>query len=350
MRKIVATAAYPLILFGSLGAGMLLLARGCAPVRTVMGINAAAVLAVVLLEQVIPYRRSWNRPRGDIALDAGHLLLSQLLAPLVVRTLLFGALPAAASALARYLGVGLWPSGWPMALQLGLALGVGELAQYWMHRLGHEWRPLWRLHALHHSVPRLYWLNAGRFHALDVATSYLVQVAPLMLAGAPDRVIALFTLFSALSGLLRHANIDMKLDSWNWIFSTADMHRWHHSPVVAEANHNYGANLIVWDIVFGTRFLPADRAPPEELGLANLPRFPTRFVAQLLAPLRSDSFSSDGDEPRARGKPSRPSRARARPAPGARGCRAAGPRAAPWAWARTGARPSRCSNRRYRRR
>ena len=73
----------------------------------------------------------------------------------------------------------------------------------------------------------------------------------------------------------------------------AELHRWHHSPVVAQANHNYGHNLIVWDIVFGTRWLPADREPPAEVGLENLPRFPKTLLGQLASPFRWRAITAE---------------------------------------------------------
>jgi sterol desaturase/sphingolipid hydroxylase (fatty acid hydroxylase superfamily) len=66
----------------------------------------------------------------------------------------------------------------------------------------------------------------------------------------------------------------------------AELHRWHHSPLAAEANHNYGGNLIVWDIVFGTRWLPEDREPPVETGIEELPNFPGSYRALMTAPFR----------------------------------------------------------------
>jgi len=58
------------------------------------------------------------------------------------------------------------------------------------------------------------------------------------------------------------------------------------SRTVSEANRNYGANLIVWDALFGTRFLPGDRLPPTEIGIADMPRFPGGWLAQLASPFR----------------------------------------------------------------
>jgi sterol desaturase/sphingolipid hydroxylase (fatty acid hydroxylase superfamily) len=72
----------------------------------------------------------------------------------------------------------------------------------------------------------------------------------------------------------------------NWFFSMAELHRWHHSKTLFEADHNYGQTSSVWDWVFGTRYLPADREPPESIGLANLPAFPMTWWAQILSPFR----------------------------------------------------------------
>ena len=65
-----------------------------------------------------------------------------------------------------------------------------------------------------------------------------------------------------------------------------ELHRWHHSPDLAEGNHNYGGNLIVWDVVFGTRFLPPDREPPRTIGIGDMPAFPRGLLWQLAVPFR----------------------------------------------------------------
>jgi len=66
----------------------------------------------------------------------------------------------------------------------------------------------------------------------------------------------------------------------------AELHRWHHSRRLEESNTNFGQNLIVWDVVFGTRFLPKDREPPADIGIAGLPAFPMDYWGQLVSPFR----------------------------------------------------------------
>jgi sterol desaturase/sphingolipid hydroxylase (fatty acid hydroxylase superfamily) len=67
----------------------------------------------------------------------------------------------------------------------------------------------------------------------------------------------------------------------NWVFSTADLHRWHHSADFAESNTNFGSNLILWDIVFRTRYLPEGR--PQRVGIVGL-TMPDNFFAHLASP------------------------------------------------------------------
>jgi sterol desaturase/sphingolipid hydroxylase (fatty acid hydroxylase superfamily) len=78
----------------------------------------------------------------------------------------------------------------------------------------------------------------------------------------------------------------------------AELHRWHHSKNVAEANRNYGGNLILWDVLFGTRFLPPDREPPADVGIGDMPAFPHGLLAQLAVPFRWQQVRRE-----ARGRP-----------------------------------------------
>jgi sterol desaturase/sphingolipid hydroxylase (fatty acid hydroxylase superfamily) len=120
----------------------------------------------------------------------------------------------------------------------------------------------------------------------DLFAQQFLAVTPLVLLGADMRIIALHTLFTAIHGMFQHCNVDIRLGPLNWFFSMAELHRWHHSKHLEEANTNYGANVIFWDIVFQTRYLPQDRNPPTEIGIGDLPRFPTGYWAQILSPFR----------------------------------------------------------------
>ena len=124
--------------------------------------------------------------------------------------------------------------------------------------------------------------------SVDVAhgREHTLAVEPLAVAGASEPLLALVALTNSLLGLFQHGNVDFRLGALSWIFSVGEMHRWHHSVKLSEANHNYGSNFLFWDVVFGTRYLPVDRMPPREIGIEALPDFPPGYWAHLTAPIR----------------------------------------------------------------
>ncbi|MFP6626151.1 MAG: sterol desaturase family protein [Deltaproteobacteria bacterium] len=277
---------FPVVVGGLLWAASSAMDRGYAPLVCVVVFQGVGVALIAGLEWVFPYYRQWHRYKGDVPADLGHSLVSGILVPELARPFIFISMVAVAAWLSRTIGFELWPVAWPWAFQLALALVVGEFGQYWAHRLEHEHEFLWRLHATHHSAPRLYFLNAGRFHPLDFLLLFVCWYAPLVALGCSEEILALFALFTTLHGVFQHSNLQIRLGPLNWIFSMAELHRWHHSRRLEEANANYGANLIVWDVVFGTRRLPAGRRPPAAIGIGDLPGFPNGYFAQLLSPFR----------------------------------------------------------------
>ncbi len=276
---------FPFVFVGALTLGAAAIDRGFI-VWAVPAIIAGAGAIVALLERIHPHVPAWNRPRGDVGTDTKHLVVSLIAVPELFRAATFGALYAASAWLVAHVGFGPWPRDWPLFAQLALAMVVTEFGAYWAHRLMHEVPLLWRLHAVHHTAERLYFLNSVRFHPLDTLMSYAMEAIPLVLLGCPEPVIALFVIFTGVHGLFQHANVRLRLGPLNWIFSMAELHRWHHSTLVAEGNNNYGTNLIFWDVVFGTRFLPRDRHPPDTIGVSALPRFPRGWWAQVRSPFR----------------------------------------------------------------
>lgn len=281
LARAVSVLFFPAVLGGALFAGAHIVEDGGNPV-IVLG---PAALVVLVAERLWPHFASWRRSHADVLVDLAHLV-SVSLAAFSTQWLVPLLLAPAAAAFAALDTQRLWPAEAPLLAQLPLALVLGELVQYWSHRLSHEWEPLWRLHATHHSAARLYFLNAARFHPLDIVVDTTAGLVPLVLLGCPPGVMALFALFTSVFGYLQHCNVRVALGPLNYVFSMAELHRWHHARNLREANTNYGSNLIVWDLVFGTFFWPRDREPPEDIGIPGLPAFPQAYWAQLASPFR----------------------------------------------------------------
>jgi ornithine lipid hydroxylase len=284
-RSLAPWLVFPAIIGGAVGSAIVLM-PWVGPATAVVLAQAGSALVIIVVEHLLPHRRDWNRSHGDLRTDAIHAVVTGLTTTQLARPFVQLAAAGVAAWLAGLVGFGLWPTAWPFVAQLALGLVIVEFPQYWFHRWQHEHEALWRFHAVHHSAPRLYWLNAARFHPGDVLPLYVVGYLPLVALGSPDEVFFLVAMFDAVFGMLQHSNIDVRLGPLNWIFSMAEPHRWHHSRTLDEANSNYGSNLIVWDLVFGTFFLPVARNAPREIGIADLPRFPTGYLAHLATPFR----------------------------------------------------------------
>ena len=289
MRRTARPASYlifPVTLAAALAAAVLAQKSGVPP-PAVLGLAAGGcVLVVALAERWIPFRPDWNLSRGDVRTDIIHNIVSSFGGREVFKLAFTAALLPLVAWLARSYGAPLWPTGWPLSTQVLLAAAIAELGQYAAHRLAHERELFWRIHATHHSPERLYWLNAGRDHPLGALWLFVGTAVPLIALGVPLQALTLFYVLEGVLGLFQHANIDVRLGPLNWVFSMAELHRWHHSKLTREANHNYGATLILWDVVFGTRFLPEGRAAPDAIGIADLPGFPQGYLGQLAVPFR----------------------------------------------------------------
>ncbi len=281
-RTVLAWGAYPMTMVGAFVVNAQLLSVGVPSLVAAYASVALAASAVTFFEFVIPYDKAWQPRWADVKNDllfmvTVQMVLPQLLGLLMALTLL-GYLESLALPMAQ-----LWPRESPLFLQVVLMLLVAELLRYPLHVAAHNTKTLWRLHAVHHSPKRLYWLNVGRFHPAEKALQYTLDTLPFILCGVGAEVVALYFIFYAVNGFYQHSNVDVRYGPLNYVVSGPELHRWHHSKVIDESNRNYGNNLILWDLVFGTWFLPK-HARVGDLGLLNRD-YPLGFVDQMTTPL-----------------------------------------------------------------
>lgn len=282
---------FPSFFLLPLFAASALLANGHSVVIVSYGIILVMAVAFLLFEQLMPYRPAWNKPAGDLANDGLSALIAYLLMPLFLKPLYIALLAGATTWLASQWGGSLWPSHWPLWAQLILLLLAGDAGRYWGHRLAHEVPWLWRFHAIHHSATRLWFFNAMRQHPVDRTLYIATELFFPILLGASGDVLALYLIATACCGYFQHCNIDVKLGPLYYIFNVVDLHRWHHAKEEAQSNHNYGNNLIVYDLLFGTRYLPKQGAV-DDIGLIN-PDYPQHYWGQLLAPFRRGKLDKE---------------------------------------------------------
>jgi sterol desaturase/sphingolipid hydroxylase (fatty acid hydroxylase superfamily) len=143
---------------------------------------------------------------------------------------------------------------------------------------------------------------------VDTLKSMVFAMPLLMVAGAPGDIIIWVSAITAFIGILTHCNVRMRFGWLNYVFNTPGLHRWHHSMDLREGNKNYGENLVLWDLIFGTYFDDTRRRPPAKIGIREA--MPATFWGQMLAPFiwrrfqaeqenggREQTKKSDGESP-----------------------------------------------------
>ena len=239
------------------------------------------ILSLLWLEKIMPHEQTWHAPDGQTWANIAHTLTSKGTSQaLLMANSYIGAniLTGGADGL---LGIQIWPSHWPIAAQILLAIITSEFMLYWAHRTAHEFMFLWRFHAIHHSVKKLWIVNTGRFHFIDSLYSIVMGIIPLLILGASMDIMMWLAAITAFIGMLTHCNVEMRFGIISWIFNTPEIHRWHHSKVLKEGNSNYGENIMLWDHIFGS-FFHENRRPPANIGIHE--HMPAKFTHQLIWP------------------------------------------------------------------
>jgi ornithine lipid hydroxylase len=283
MRKLLPWLFYPFVMTTAFLLYALLQMQGISLKVTTYSTITTVALIVTLLELNFPYSIQWRPRIEDIKVDMTFMTLVQLALPPLIGFTFIHMLIEPSRAL-NLPFVHFWPHAWPIWMQLILMILLVDFLRYWLHRAAHTNQYLWRLHSVHHSVEQLYWLNTSRFHPLEKLLQMMMDSLPFLLMGVDEKVLALYYIAYASNGFLQHSNIQFRFGVLNYIFGTAELHRWHHSKKPVESNANYGNNVIIWDVLFGTWYLPKGRYV-ESLGLLE-DNYPKTFLGQLRAPFR----------------------------------------------------------------
>jgi len=293
-REGIRRGLYPSVIGLSLVATHAGLQAGHDPTCVVICVLLMACLPLLLAQRWIPYETHWRATPRHYGLDLLHTVSTGLTTE-CGRAVALGALVWSCGTLSNAMDMNFWPAEQVIWAQLAGALLLGDFGAYWVHRSCHRSPWLWRIHAMHHTSERLYVFSSGRNHPINALMAYGSQLLPLILLGAPMDVIALLSVFTGVHGMLQHANIDLHHGWLNHVFATADLHRWHHSTRHDDSNTNFGSNLILWDWVFSTRYLPAHRTV-HAVGLPEL-HLPENFLHHLISPFRLHRWIRRPHEP-----------------------------------------------------
>lgn len=279
MTAMLSYLIYPVVLILSVCGYFLLLAAGQVPaIAAYLPITVSGVL-IVALEWRFPARTDWRPRLSDVLADAAFMLFIQIgVARLLM---LIATLTVAAWAHESLQGMP-WPHQWALLVQIVMMVLMVDFMRYWLHRAAHTYTFLWRLHEVHHSPDIIYTLNVARFHPLEKALHFLFDTIPFLLLGVAPEVLAGYFVFYSVNGFFQHSNLQLRYGWLNYVVGSADTHRWHHARDPKLAYCNFGNTVIIWDLLFGTWYLPG---PVGDIGIPDR-RYPKGFLAQMLTPFQ----------------------------------------------------------------
>ena len=261
---------------------------------TVAGVLIGFVVLFVafrLLDLTRPRDRRLPVLRRGFLVDVGYWLFTPLVTRTATRVAVIIAVVPVALVIYGHVDRDQILAGWgplstlPWWVQAALMLFFGDLIAYWMHRAFHG-RRLWAFHAIHHSSKDLDWLSSVRLHPVNDAVMRVAGAVPLLLVGFSPAALAAITPVLTLMAILLHANVD-----WDWgplrsVVASPRFHRWHHTDETEARDKNFAGFFPVWDILFGTYYMPRDRRPAS-FGTAT--PVPDGLLGQLIFPFRKNA-------------------------------------------------------------
>ena len=235
---------------------------------------------------------------------------------------------------------------WPMWSILLIGFVVRDFVQWWIHRLLHTSKWLWKYHQVHHSVEQMGFAAHLRYHWMENVIYRTLEYLPLALLGIGLYDFFIIHIFTLAWGHYNHSNIKVSdqvtggiiggliglvvvnslldvhlLDQAGWLakgaafgglvlfgvfilgpfmrilFNSPEMHIWHHSYDLPDDHRNginFALTLAVWDYIFKTAYIPHS-GRDIRLGFPGVESFPDDFVHQATFGILPDTTDNQSD-------------------------------------------------------
>nr|WP_277874373.1 MULTISPECIES: sterol desaturase family protein [unclassified Leptolyngbya] len=171
----------------------------------------------------------------------------------------------------------------PLWQQGLIVIFIGDFIGYWTHRINHRMPVLWGYHAVHHSAETLDWLSAVRVHPFNDMFSKGLKAVPIMLLGFSPLAADLYSPILSSYIAFIHANVPWHYGPFRHILASPAFHRWHHEMDRRAWGKNYAGLFPIFDVIFGTFYLPLDKQP-REFGIDG-ETMTENFIGQMLYPI-----------------------------------------------------------------
>jgi sterol desaturase/sphingolipid hydroxylase (fatty acid hydroxylase superfamily) len=133
---------------------------------------------------------------------------------------------------------------------------ISDLYHYAFHRLQHAIPFLWAMHSFHHSANAVTFVTGARHLWMEtLLASAVLPIMPLLFQIPPDMQLIL-TLIYFFPDTCAHLNVRFPMGRMITLVNSPQWHRIHHSAMPEHRDKNFASLLPLWDILFGTAWIP----------------------------------------------------------------------------------------------
>ena len=184
----------------------------------------------------------------------------------------------------------------PALFSIPLYIIAFDLTIYVQHRMFHKFKPLWRLHRMHHTDLDYDVSTGVRFHPLSIFISAGIKLGLILALGPLAIAVIVSEIVLNATSMFNHSNIKLphRLDAaLRYFIVTPDMHRIHHSMIAQEHNRNFGFNFPWWDKIFNTyKDQPSKGQDAIDIGISGYEEdISIGILPLLMQPFRKDRES-----------------------------------------------------------
>ena len=102
-------------------------------------------------------------------------------------------------------------------------------------------------------------MAGSRSHIVEIIINQTIEFAPIVIMGAHPDVIIIKALLDAMFGIFIHANINIRLGRFKYLFNSPELHLWHHANYQEVFHANFSTKFAIWDYLFGTVYDPGHK-------------------------------------------------------------------------------------------
>jgi sterol desaturase/sphingolipid hydroxylase (fatty acid hydroxylase superfamily) len=131
-----------------------------------------------------------------------------------------------------------------------------DLYNYTFHRLQHAIPFLWAMHSFHHSANAVTFITGARHLWMErVLAGAVLPIMPLLFQIPPEMQLIL-SLIYFIPDTCAHLNVRFPMGRMITFVNSPQWHRIHHSASPEHRDKNFASLLPLWDILFGTAWIP----------------------------------------------------------------------------------------------